>query len=271
MPHKITHREYGHGPILVLLHGYGGSVMHWDGVVERLKDSYRVVVPNLSHLYLSKNRLLFPVILRSIAEYLRVNFPGEKFHFAGTSFGAALAWGLSIQNPELVDRLVLLNPLMPFPVDHFLLPETKYFFVMPMSGKAVERVFATPIGQSFLKSASEIFRPDRASAERSLLRLTGLKLAFVADIVSHFAWILRSEDWKYWAAQVPEIKAPKMVIWSKDDLLFNPAGYSGFADLIQADRRVELPMGGHVLSKSRPDEIAILISEFLAFAKNQAA
>lgn len=268
MSHKIAFREYGNGPLLVLLHGYGGNTMQWDDVVERLKDSYRVVVPNLSHLYLSKNRLLFPVIVEHLAEFLHQNYPGQKANLAGASFGGTLAWGLTLQRPELVDRLLLLNPLMPHPIEQFRLPETKYLFVLPMNEKSILRVFETPIGQSFIKKASEIFRPDRDSAERTFSRMTERKLLFIADLVSHFAWLLRNEDWKFWANRLSTITAPTLVVWAQDDLLFRESAYRDFAFQINAKKAVCWPQGGHVLSLSRPDEVANLILEFLAQVKS---
>lgn len=264
MSHKIAYREHGHGPILLLLHGYGGSVMHWDPVLEELARDHRVVVPNLSHLYMSKDRLLFNVIVEAVADFVRATFPGERVSPVGSSFGGALAWGLAALHPDLVERMVLLNPVVPHPVSRFLLPEARYFFVVPMEEKAVTRLFATPIGQSFLGCCAEIFRPDRASAERSLARLSPVKLGFVARLVSHFAWILRNEDWKFWEARLAKVPAPALVAWSRDDRLFDPQAYEAFAASLPLARTHAFESGGHVLSKSQPAEVARLCLEFLA-------
>ncbi|MBX2987111.1 MAG: alpha/beta hydrolase [Bdellovibrionaceae bacterium] len=266
MSHKIPFREHGQGPILILLHGYGGSVMQWDGVVERLRDSYRVVVPNLSHLYMSQNRLLFPMIIEHVGNFIEANFPGERVSVAGMSFGGMVAWGLALQRPALVDRLVLLNPLVPHPVNHFRRPELRYFFVLPMSVKSVLRTFETPIGEAFLKTAVEIFRPDREMAG-PLARLKGRKLAFVADLVAHFAWILRSEDWKFWEKRLEQNQASTLMIWSQDDPLFTEDSYRDFAMLSRAGQALTWAAGGHILSRSKPDEVAIAISEFLRLSK----
>lgn len=271
MPHKIAYREYGHGPLLLLLHGYGGSVMHWESVVQRLQDSYRVVVPNLSHLFMSENRLLFSRIVDQVASFLREHFPGEKMHLAGTSFGGAVAWGLAVKHPDLVDRMILLNPLMPDPVPQFRLPETRYFFVLPMDSKATLRALETPIGNAFLKRAAAIFRPDRAETFARLERLKGTKLRFVADLISHFAWILRNEDWKYWKRAAGQNATPALIVWSQDDQLFSEEAYRQFAFDLQAERAITWPEGGHILSRSRPDEVAILIEEFLKVSIRQAA
>lgn len=266
MSHKITHREHGHGPLLLLLHGYGGSVMHWDPVVDRLKDRYRVVVPNLTHLYLSNNKLLFPVIVELLSEYLKIQYPGEKFSVAGLSFGGAVAWGLALRHPEQIERLMLINPLSPHPVEKLRLPEVRYFFVLGMQQKAVLRLFATPIGKAFLAKAAEIFRPDRASASHSLSRLTGTKLAFIADIVAHFSWLLRSEDWTHWEKSLLLLRVPSFVLWAKDDQLFSTESYRSFAATLGAVRSEEMEEGGHILSRSRPEELARFLEECMSVA-----
>lgn len=267
MSHKITHREYGHGPILVLLHGYGGSVGQWGDVVERLQNDFRVVVPNLSHLYMSKDKLLFSVIVEALATWIRENFPGEGVDLAGMSFGGALAWGVGAKHPSLVNRVVLLNSVLPQPIEQLRLPELRYFFVLPMDAKAVVRLFDSPIGQSFLAKAAEIFRPDREAASTALARLTGRKLEFVGGLVAHFAWILRNEDWKYWQGALAQSKVPTLVVWSEDDALFDENSYRAFARGLPNGQLVGLPSGGHILSQSLPAEVARLLQNFLAAEK----
>lgn len=263
MSHKIAFREYGHGPLVVLLHGYGGSVMHWQSVIDKLKDRYRVVVPNLGHLYMSRNRLLFSVQLELIAGFMREHFPGEKAHFVGMSFGAALAWGLSLQHPSLVDRLMLLNPLMPNPVGRFRLPEMRYFFVLPMGDKAMLNLFNSPIGYAFLRRAAEIFRPDRDLAEKRLARLSPIKLAFIADLVAHFSWILRNEDWNYWQLNLARIQNPTLVLTSQDDQLFLDSSYRDFVSALPVVQHIELETGGHLLATTQGERVVSEILQFL--------
>lgn len=263
VPHKISYREYGHGPIVVLLHGYGGSVMHWDAVVESLQRTHRVIVPNLTHLYMSEDRLLFSQVVDRVAEFIRMNFPGERVTFAGMSFGGALAWGLSVRHAALVDRLILLNPLMPNPTTKFRHPEVRYFFVLPMDGKAILRMLGSPIGHSFLRKAAVIFRPDREDTMARLEKLTGTKLRFVANVMAHFSWILRGEDWKFWARQIPQVQAQTLMIWSEDDQLFSAEAYAELAALFPMVTAVAWSEAGHLLAKSRPDDVKKAMADFL--------
>ncbi len=114
---KIAFREVGSGPPLILLHGYAGSVLHWDPVVENLKDNYRLIIPNLSHLFMGKEPLKFSEQVEQFARFVQENFPGQKLNFAGTSYGAALVWGMGLRHPECVAQTIFINPMPPAPVD----------------------------------------------------------------------------------------------------------------------------------------------------------
>lgn len=266
MSHKITHREYGHGPLLILLHGYGGTVMQWDPVVEALKDRFRVVVPNLGHLYMTSNRLLFSVQVELVAEFIKSHYPGEKVSVAGMSFGGALAWGLAVQHPQLLNKMILVNPMMPHPVNHFRLPETRYFFVLPMNDKAIARLLPTPIGYAFLRRAVDIFRPHKNSSHRDYSELKGRKLDFLSSLISHFSWIMRNENWFFWQNSLVRCSIDTGLLISKEDLLFSAEAYRQLGQDLNAHRVVEIDTESHIPSLSHPHEIVDLILQMTAGA-----
>src|SRR4051812_46079109 len=120
MSHKITFREHGkQGPRIVLLHGFGGSVLQWDGVIRELQNNYRVLVINLSHLYSGKDKIAFSRQVHAVGDFLKSTFPGEKFNFAGISYGGALVWGLALRFPDIIESTIYINPMSPNPVPHF--------------------------------------------------------------------------------------------------------------------------------------------------------
>lgn len=262
MPIKINFRQYGDGPVLILLHGYGGSVLHWDGMVAHLKEKYTVVVPNLTHIYMGSTKLHFAVQIEHIYEFIRTQFPNQKVKVAGISYGAAMAWGISVNHPDLVDQLVLINPLMPNPIVNFRLVEMKYFFKVPLTLKTAQVLLATPIGKAFLKRSAKIFRDDGDIQVERLERLKGKKLHFVAYMISNFVEILRGEEWKIWEKKLSSITAPICYIYDKDDLLFTHYAYQNFETLIKPECTHELTGVGHTAIKSRPGRISVLMLDF---------
>ena len=260
---KITYRERGQGPILILLHGYGGSVLHWEKVAESLQDRFRVIVPNLSHLYLSFDKLLFTVQVEILSQFIREHFPDDKVHLAGLSYGGALAWALSLQHPDLVEDLVLINPMLPSPIQHFTLSELKYFFSIPLNEKSIYFLLDSPIGKLFLKRAAKIFRDERTGGVLDVANLKGRKLQFVAHMIHHFSWVLRTEDWKHWWKRLPTMQVSTLLIFDRQDLLFGPDSYRELATQMRAEKVIELTGAGHLATKTRPETIAKNISDYL--------
>lgn len=271
MAHKITFRERGQGPILILLHGFGGSVHHWESCAEELSKNYRVIVPNLSHLFMSTDRIFFTVQVESIAQFIKTNFPNEKVHIAGLSFGGALAWALSRQRPELIERLILINPVVPDPIPVFSLPELRYFFVMPMNSRAIYVLLSTPIGKAFLKRAAMIFRDERSGGVGRLDTLKGRRLLFVSHLIFNFSWMLRREDWFWWREKVTKSEFPCLLIYDREDLLFSKEVYVKFAQDLRADKVIELNGAGHLAIKSRPELISRAIHNYLSATVEKAA
>lgn len=271
MSHKITFRERGSGPILILLHGYGGSVNHWEAVAENLKGHYRVVVPNMSHLYMSLDKVLFSVQVESLAEFIRQQFPHQRVCVAGLSFGGAIAWALSLQHPELVEKLALINPMVPDPIPRFAVAELRYFFSLRMNLKMIFVLLATPLGRSFLRRAALVFRDERAEGAVNIETLKGRKLQFVAHMIHHFAWVLRTTDWAYWRQKMQTARAESLLIYDREDLLFHEEHYQNFARNFHCEKVIEMTGAGHLAIKNRPESIAHYILDFFTREKSQSA
>ncbi|MFS4457795.1 alpha/beta fold hydrolase [Bdellovibrio sp. HCB2-146] len=261
---KIGFRERGQGSILILLHGYGGGVQHWEHVAQNLMTDYRVVIPNLSHLYLSTtHKLTFSEQVQIFAEFIREHFPDQKVSIAGFSFGGAIAWGLASTHPELVKDLVLINPMIVEPIKHFEPLELRFFFNVPLNLKSIYLMLTTPMGRAFLRRAAQIFRDERTEGVTAIDKLHGRKLQFVAHLIHHFAWILRTEKWQGWSQKLVNYRGEVRLIFDTEDLLFSRETYRKFAQQIGCEDIVSLTGGGHLVIKTRPEHIAKFIREFL--------
>jgi pimeloyl-ACP methyl ester carboxylesterase len=270
MSHKITYRERGQGPLLLLLHGYGGSVQHWESIAETLSAKYRVVTLNLSHIYMSTDKLFFSVQIEAVAKFIRETFPNQPVHLAGLSYGGALSWGLACQHRDLVEKVVLINPMVTEPVKYFLPMELRFFFSIPLNLKSIYVMLSTPMGRNFLKRAAQIFRDERAEGKVAVEHLKGRKLQFVAHMIHHFSWILRSENWSLWNKKLENYDGACRLIFDKQDLLFNEDAYRRFAQVLNCKDIVALSGAGHLAIKTHPENISALILEFLE-AQEEAA
>lgn len=271
---KIAFREVGEGPLLILLHGYAGSVLHWDPVVEKLKKNYRVIIPNLTHLYSGKVQWTFSEQIDIFAEFFRTYFPKQKAHWAGISYGGAVLWGLSLKYPELVEKTVFINPMPPAPVDHFQIPILKNIFRLPLNIQSIYVILRTPLGRFFLRRAAQVFRTERADFWDRVDNLHGRKLLLICHVIHKFSLILKAENWDIWKSRLETWTAPSLLIYDSEDPLFEPKTYQRFQELIGCDSIYELENAGHIAIEKQGDKIADVVAQYLndsAHFKNKTA
>lgn len=268
---KIAFRKVGDGPVLILLHGYAGSVLHWDQMVEKLKVQYQVVVPNLTHLYMGQKKLTFSEQIEIFANFIQMNFPDQKVNLTGISYGGALVWGVALRYPELVDKTVFINPMPPGPVDAFNIPVLKFFFRLPLNNISLYFILKTPIGRFVLKRAAQVFRIERADLWDRLDGMSGRKLLFVCHVINSFGVMLRKENWENWKMRLESWTHMSLLIYDREDPLFEPETYHRFQDLIGCDITKEVCNAGHIAIQSQPEKIADMMIEFLNVKRSSTA
>jgi len=106
---RIAYERAGHGPPLVLLHGFFGDTRVWRAQLEALSDEYEVVAwdtPGCGQSSDPPGTFRMPDYarcLRGLIEALGM----ERPHVLGLSFGSTLALELYRQSPQLPRTLVL--------------------------------------------------------------------------------------------------------------------------------------------------------------------
>jgi 3-oxoadipate enol-lactonase len=114
-------REAGRGPVMLLLHGLGGSRLSWEPQLDGLSDRFRVVAWDLpgygASPPLASDR---PVTFAALADAV-VAFADElgvgQFHLVGISFGGMIAQYAAARHPDRVETLALLSTSTRFGLD----------------------------------------------------------------------------------------------------------------------------------------------------------
>ncbi|HTO20310.1 MAG TPA: alpha/beta hydrolase [Pseudomonas sp.] len=111
----VHYRDEGHPdkPAVVMMHGVVASLHTWDGWVKAFSPHYRVIRFDLPCFGLtgpapgaySEERMR--KVLGLLLDHLRV----ERAILVGNSLGGYLAWSYALEQPERVERLVLLDPV----------------------------------------------------------------------------------------------------------------------------------------------------------------
>jgi pimeloyl-ACP methyl ester carboxylesterase len=114
---RIRFVEGGSGPPLVLLHDYLASHVAWEDVLPRLSQRFRVIAPDLPGFGESEKpspsryRYDFDAFCESIVDLVAAVGLG-RVSLCGHAMGGAVALTLAATHPHVVDKLVLVNPLV---------------------------------------------------------------------------------------------------------------------------------------------------------------
>ncbi|PJA77886.1 MAG: hypothetical protein CO149_07070 [Nitrospirae bacterium CG_4_9_14_3_um_filter_51_5] len=109
--HRIAYLDVGQGPPLILIHGFGGSMWHWEHQYSVLAHTHRVIILDLlgsgisdkpEDAYTPKHLVEF---FRQFMDSLNIS----QATLVGNSMGAGLAMAMALDYPERVQRLVLIS------------------------------------------------------------------------------------------------------------------------------------------------------------------
>ncbi len=109
--HKIRFLEKGKGPPLVLLHGLGGSLEWWEYNLDIFSREYRTIAFDFPGFgYSTKSGLDFSENSASdfMASFLDA-FHISKASLLGNSMGGLIAFLTAVNQPDRIDKLILVN------------------------------------------------------------------------------------------------------------------------------------------------------------------
>lgn len=260
---KINYRSYGDGETVVLLHGFAGSVSHWEPLRPQLAKYYRVIVPNLTKLTLGREELSFSAQIDELAHFLKATDFRKPVHLVGLSYGGALAWGLATRYPELVSRVVLINPMPPSPVSSFQWQALRIFLKLPARKALLGFLLNTSWGRDFLRRAAEIFRNvDQAPSLERVESLEGRKLLLIAHLIHRFAWIIRQERWQIWANKLEYWIPETLFICDDEDPLIRFDAYEELSRKMGCENFFVTQGAGHISTLNSPQLIVWEVMKF---------
>jgi pimeloyl-ACP methyl ester carboxylesterase len=107
----LTYAAGGEGPLLLLIHGMGGTYENWSSVMEPLARRHTVVAPDLPGHGRSApgaGDYSLGALAASLRDLL-LTLGHERATLVGHSLGGGIAMQLAYQFPELAERLVLVS------------------------------------------------------------------------------------------------------------------------------------------------------------------
>jgi pimeloyl-ACP methyl ester carboxylesterase len=244
---------------VLLIHGWGGSGRYWQSTVERLRDRFTLVVPDLPGVgrALPVRRPFDMPAHAAALEALLVHLRIERAHVVGHSMGGGIALLLAARRPELIDRLALTA------ISLFRSERERAFFrqITAVAGAMMRLRAAWMADLPFLtrQFATRFFY--RVPADPRLLRegfLDYLQMDHATALAS-----ARSAASPAIEAAARRVTAPTLLVAARQDQVMPPANVPYTLAAIAGSQVRWIERCGHLPMVEHPDEYAAILREFL--------
>lgn len=263
--YRLAYLDQGTGPILILIHGFGGSLWQWEYQQSLSHHGYRVITLDLLGSGFSDKPALEYRPQEVLGFFLgfmdQLAIP--KATLIGNSMGAGVALAAALTAPERVERLILISGL---PAD------ITGQLASPLVRKALDSslpLWLAELGATLLGSSvgekvlheiiydQSLITPavlDRSARNRQQPGLIGPILAIGKTL----------PDWESrYAPRLREIRQPALIIWGEEDRIFPPAVGQSLSETIAASRLMLVPRAGHIPQWEQPEPVNQAIRAFL--------
>ncbi len=237
------------GEPLLLLHGTGASLHTWNGWVEALGSSFRIIrfdLPGFGLTGPNQDRdyriTRYVQTTKALLDHLGIS----SADVAGNSLGGHVAWRLALDHPTRVRRLVLIDSAGYASID----------------GRPVNVLDAGKV--PFTRSILRRVTPKSMIAQ-------GLRDVYVDDskvtpplIERHYRMLLRQGNrdamidrlnatWEDREADLPNVSQPTLIQWGAQDTWIPVAVAARFEQSLPNARLIIYDNGGHVPMEELPE------------------
>jgi len=275
--HYVDHGGPADGPLLVLVHGLGGSLVNWASLAPLLTDTCRVLALDLigfGHTQAGAHSTSVDANQHMLNEFLG-QLAGGPVILVGNSMGGAISVLQASRHPESVTAVVLVDPALPIKVDvkpDALVAASFATYAVPLLGPAVLR--ARRRARTPDQLAMDILRlccvdPSRVSPDvlEQLMEMARARSAY-PEVDKSFLWAARSlmgtlARRRSYGAAMASIRVPVLFLQGEKDRLV-PLGASRAAAAANPSWRFEVARDvGHVPQLEVPEWTAGRILDWL--------
>ena len=234
----------------IFIHGFGGFFMDWPKLMTPLSKKFNVIALDLpgwgfSEPLKEENGIEDHAnLVLSFIKDLRLN----NVTLVGVSYGAAVCWSSSCFSDNLINKLVLLNPMPPFPLKFMTSDLYKLFFninyVKPLS---------LLLHANYSKSSHKKMCIENVHSRKSLdydymkMSYAVLKQEKVKRSIYLFARYAKEIDWANWEFRLQEVKTPTYILDGVNDKVFSKQASMHLHDLLVNSSLFSVEKSGHAM------------------------
>lgn len=245
---------------IVLLHGTGASLHTWQGWVDELAKTRRVITvdlpafgltgPNATNDYSPESYVAFT---KQFIETFRI----KSCVLGGNSLGGGIAWQTAAAYPELVTQLILVDATG-YPINAKSVPMAFRLAKVPILKNLLTSITPRSVIEASVKNVygnPELVTEELVDRYYDLTLRPGNREAFVAR--------MQLDSYQDQSAKIKTLTQPTLIIWGEKDLLIPVENAKKFADDLPNNKLVIYPELGHVPMEENPQETLKAVKEFL--------
>jgi len=264
---QVAYAEAGSGPVLLLIHGMGGTLENWQVVIELLAREHTVIAPDLpGHGASAPGAGDYSIgALAAGLRDLLVALGHDRATLVGHSLGGGIAMQFAYQFPEATERLVLVSSGgLGSEVSRVLraaaLPGAKLFIAATAGpGRAAGSAVARALGAVGLQPKPDLAEVGRAYASLADPEHREAFLATLRSVVGTGGQRVNAADRLYLTEGVPVL-----IIWGERDPII-PVRHGEDACRAMPGSRLEIFDGaGHMPQLEEPGRFVAVVSRFLS-------
>jgi haloalkane dehalogenase len=263
----MSYLDEGEGPVILMVHGNPTWSFYYRNLVKRLRDRFRVIVPDhigcglsdkpQEYLYTLENHINN---LAALVEHLGLKHLSLVVH----DWGGAIGFGYAVRDPAAVTSFVVMNtaafPMrrLPWRIAVCRLPVIGEFLVRRLnlfSGLAVDMAVTRPLSDEV--ATGYVYPYDSWQNRVAVYR-------FVMDIPrgpEHVSWPTLTDIEKK-LQQFGD--RPMLVVWGGKDFCFNDQFYEEWRKRFPQAQCHYFPQAGHYVLEDVKDEALSLIDTFFS-------
>ena len=261
---NVNYVDYGDGdgPPVVFVHGLGGCWQNWLEQIPRVAELRRVIavdLPGCGFSDMPKDGISIPGFGKVVAALCeRLGF--DQVALVGHSMGGFVGAEVAIQNPDVVERLVLLSAA------GISITELRRRPVL-VGARIVAAIGTRTAAQAKLVVTHRRLRPVVYST--FIRHPTRIPTDFLYEVTrgagrKGFHPSLEALTDYDFRERLSEIRCPTLIVWGADDMLVPVKDADEFERLIDDSRKVVFEDTGHSAMMERPRAFNDCIVDFLA-------
>jgi pimeloyl-ACP methyl ester carboxylesterase len=260
---RVNYVEMGEGPPVVFIHGLSGCWQNWLENIPHVARRHRVVALDLAGFgesELPHEEISIPGYGRFVDAFLG-QIGVERAALIGNSMGGFIAAETAIAHPSRVEKLVLVSAAGLMRVGNrrlAALERAARLFQPATAAVLARREYIVKRPRLRRRMLYGIVRfPERIEPELVYEVASGAGKPGFVDALNAI--------WDYdFSERLPEISAPTLIVWGRQDRIVPVAGAYEYERLIAGARLEVLEDTSHMAMLERPARFNALVEEFLS-------